>query len=242
MRKYSLLGISLHSFDRNRLVEIFRSALRKETFRQIATVNPEFLVAAQKSADFFTILKNKTWLNLCDGTGIQILLRIFYGKKIERISGVEIALLLCEICEQEQKSVYLLGGFGVAQKSADFLQKKFPKLIIAGTEDGRHPTRLSATLVRAKPAVILVAFGTPIQEYWLQKFGKKTGARIGVGVGGTFDLWGKKRRRAPKLWQKTGFEWLWRLFQEPSRWSRIKKAVLVFPWIAFLEKFGRKQK
>ena len=55
MRKYPLLGISLHSFNRNRLAEIFRSALRKETFRQIATVNAEFLVAAQKSADFFNI-------------------------------------------------------------------------------------------------------------------------------------------------------------------------------------------
>ena len=241
MRKYSLLGISLHSFNRNRLAEIFRSALRRETFRQIATVNPEFLVLAQKSADFSAILKTKTWLNLCDGAGIQLLSWLLYGKHIIRISGVDTALLLCKICEKEKKLVYLLGGFGVAKKSADFLQKKFPTLSIVGAEDG-DPTKLSLALKKAKPDAILVAFGAPAQEQWLKKFGTDTGAKIGIGVGGTFDFWSGKLKRSPRLMQIIGIEWIWRLFQEPSRWSRIKKAVLVFPWLVLLEKFGRKQK
>ena len=55
--------------------------------------------------------------------------------------------------------------------------------------------------------------------------------RIAMGVGGTFDFLAGTKKRAPKIMQYLGLEWLWRLVQEPQRLPRILNAVLVFPWL-----------
>ena len=39
--------------------------------------------------------------------------------------------------------------------------------------------------------------------------------------GGTFDYEAGKIRRAPKVFQKLGIEWIWRLAKEPSRIKRM---------------------
>ena len=49
-----------------------------------------------------------------------------------------------------------------------------------------------------------------------------------IGVGGSFDVWSKKLRRAPKIFQKLGLEWLYRLLCQPSRFSRIFPAIPLF--------------
>lgn len=54
-------------------------------------------------------------------------------------------------------------------------------------------------------------------------------ARVIIGVGGAIDYFGSMVSRAPKLWRKYGFEWLWRLGAEPWRSWRIFNAVVVFP-------------
>jgi N-acetylglucosaminyldiphosphoundecaprenol N-acetyl-beta-D-mannosaminyltransferase len=60
-----------------------------------------------------------------------------------------------------------------------------------------------------------------------------------VGVGGTFDYWAGNIRRAPKLFQILGVEWVWRLVQEPKRIGRIFKAVVVFPVLALVDRVRR---
>ena len=238
MKTFSLLGVPVHLLLKSGIEAKLSQALRQSTFRHIATVNPEFLVTAQNSAEFKHLLQQKTWLNICDGVGIQLLSRIFYGQFVPRISGVSLALLLCNICEQERKSVALVGGFGVVKKSAEFLRRQFPNLNIIYAEDG-CPSELDPALKNAKPDLLLVAFGAPRQEFWLQKFGIQTGAKIGVGVGGTFDFWAGKVQRAPEIFQTLGLEWVWRLFQEPQRFPRIFRAVVVFTVLAWKERFSR---
>lgn len=235
MKKVSLLGVAIDSFTRAELIKKFREALHQTEFHHIATVNPEFLVATKKSADFLTLLQKNTWLNLCDGAGIQLLAQALYRTNIVRISGVETAEILCKICEQEKKKVALIGGFGVAKKSADFLQKRFPKLQIVYAEDG-DPNTADTKLKKLKPDAVLVAFGAPKQEFWLQKHGAVIGAKIGIGIGGTFDFWTGKAIRAPKFLQKIGLEWLWRLILEPKRLPRIITATVIFPVYVCAEK------
>lgn len=234
MKVTQILDIPIHSTPKEELEKLFAEKLNGKSFHHLATVNPEFLVEARKSDTFFSLLKKNTWLNICDGFGIQ-LAGIFSGKKIIRITGVETADILCKICEQEKKKIALIGGFGVAQKSKEFLLKKYPKLNIVFAEDG-DPQKNPENLLAVKPDAILVAFGSPAQEYWLQKYGKEIGAKVGIGVGGTFDFWTSKRTRAPKVLQKIGLEWFWRLLQEPSRWKRIFNAVIIFPLLVWEQK------
>lgn len=231
-----LLDVRIEVLNSDQILEQLKTYLKGNKFHHIATVNPEFLVEAHQNKAFKKVL-NTTALNICDGFGIQFWTKILYKKNITRITGVYLAQTLCEMAEKTRQSVYFLGGFGVAQAAAKKMKKKYPNLIIAGTEDG-SPKVLSATLVKAKPDIVLVAFGAPAQEFWIDTFKVNLkSVKVAVGVGGTFDFWAGKVKRAPQLMQKFGLEWLWRLMTQPQRFKRIYKAVVVFSWLVLKEKF-----
>jgi len=66
-----------------------------------------------------------------------------------------------------------------------------------------------------------VAFGAPLQEKWIQANRAHLQARILMGVGGLFDFYSGKTRRAPRWMREIGLEWLYRMLQEPGRmWRR----------------------
>jgi len=230
MNSTAVLSIPIHQLSKNQLEIEIRKILSGSVFSHIATVNPEFLVEAEKNEKFKKILQSTT-LNICDGAGISIFAGMLLNTKFVRIPGVEVAEMICKVCAEMKKSVFFLGGFGVAEKAANVMKKRFPSLRIVGTLDGNMNT--FEEVKKTNPDVILVAFGAPKQEYWLSENGAKIPSlRLGIGVGGTFDFWAGKVRRAPFLMRKIGLEWLWRLVLEPKkRAPRIWRAVMVFPWL-----------
>lgn len=230
-----ILGVRIDILSPQAVDASITQALDGSTFAHIATVNPEFLVHAHHDADFRALL-NATNANICDGFGLSLVGRILHGVRIPRIPGVELADRICAHAAKSGKSVFFLGGRGVADRAAKAMQKKYPDLIIAGTCDGDEHT--FEEVARTKPSVVLVAFGSPKQEQWLAQNGKKIPSlRIGVGVGGTFDFWSGAVRRAPRIMCHLGLEWLFRLIMEPKkRIRRIIRAVVVFPWLAIREK------
>ena len=235
MKSPTLLGVPISGLNQTEIETTLNAFLDSQTLNHIATVNPEFLVEADTNKDFKKLL-NQTALNICDGMGTKLWTKILYKKNITRITGVSLAEHLCDLANQRQQSVYFLGGFGVAQEAARIMGIKYPTLPIAGWEDG-DPDVFSEALAAAKPDIILVAFGAPAQEFWIQKHAPKIPAlKIAVGVGGTFDFWACKAKRAPRLMQRMGLEWFWRLSTEPKRAHRIYKAVVVFSWLVLKEK------
>ena len=78
-----------------------------------------------------------------------------------------------------------------------------------------------------------MGLGVPKQEYWLEEYLEKTGAVVGMGIGGSMDVISGRLTRAPKIWQKVGMEWLYRVIQEPWRWRRLTKLPL-FVWYLVL--------
>ena len=236
--EFKFLGVRIDSFSIEEVARIFAEKLNGGKFCHIATVNPEFLVTAKDDEAFRKIL-NHTEVNICDGVGIQIMSGLLHGKKIERITGVHVAELLCKICEQEGKSLFFLGGRGVAEIAAFNMKNKYPNLKIAGFAEG-SPHELLDEVKNTRPDAILVAYGAPSQEKWLAKYHKEIPSlRIGIGIGGTFDFWTGKLKRAPEFAQKIGIEWLWRLAQEPkTRAKRIWRAVFVFTNNALRDRFG----
>ncbi|NTV93680.1 MAG: WecB/TagA/CpsF family glycosyltransferase, partial [Chlorobiaceae bacterium] len=70
-------------------------------------------------------------------------------------------------------------------------------------------------------AILLVAFGAPLQEIWIAEHRQKLLPRVLMGVGGLFDFYSGTIRRAPRWMREIGFEWVYRIFQEPARmWRR----------------------
>lgn len=163
----------------------------------------------------------------------------------ERVSGSDVVYKVAKICEQHNCSLFLLGGGeGVAALAGKNLCQKFLNLKIAGTYSG-SPDQMADQMTRqiinrSAPEGLLVGFGAPKQEKWLwRNINFLPTIKLAMVVGGTFDFLSGKLKRAPKRWQKIGLEWLWRLWQEPSRILRILRAVFVFPWRVLVWKIHR---
>lgn len=234
---FSCLGISLHSFNKNTFPKFLDElSIEKGNALHIATVNPEFLVLAHKAPSFRKILQ-KTDLRTIDGFGITWLSRWLYKQRTERITGVDTADILCQWAEKKNLSVFFLGGMGVAEKAAQIKKTQYPNLVVAGTLDG-DPNELAPEIVQARPDIIFVAFGCPKQEQWIAHYKDQIpNLKIAIGIGGTFDFWTGKIKRAPQWMQKYGIEWLYRLLREPKRIKRIWNAVGVFSFFCIQEKY-----
>ncbi|MEW6407757.1 MAG: WecB/TagA/CpsF family glycosyltransferase [Patescibacteria group bacterium] len=101
-----------------------------------------------------------------------------------------------------------------------------PLLKIRGGKEG---LRLNSRINQAKPDILLVAFGQVKQEKWIYNNLKKMpNVKVAMGVGGAFDFIAGQARRAPKLSQKLGLEWFWRLIFQPWRFNRIMTATFRF--------------
>ncbi len=104
------------------------------------------------------------------------------------------------------------------------MQTRYPGLVLAGTHHGYFSASEEAAVVdrirRAAPALLLVALGAPRQELFLHDHRDELGARVALGVGGSFDVWAGKARRAPEWAQRWKVEWLARLARDPRRLRR----------------------
>ena len=144
---------------------------------------------------------------------------------LESVPGIELAEAVLEGAAKESLPVYLLGASpGVAETAAARLAERMPGLIVAGTSDGYFCAADEPRVVEAVRAsgagVLLVAMGAPRQEVFLHRHRHELGAAVGLGVGGSFDVWSGRVARAPRWTQSLGVEWLYRLVSDPRRLRR----------------------
>lgn len=230
-----ILGVKIDELTFKQVIEKINIFLGSNKFHQIATVNPEFIVAAQKDSEFKKIL-NETDLCVVDGFGLKIG-AIISGQKIgDRITGVDLTWEICKIASEKGYTMFLLGGKeGVAKKTGEVMQKKYPNLKIVGTYAGKPNDQQTLDIIsKANPNILLVAFGAPKQDKFIYNLKSHFSSHISnlhlaIGVGGTFDYISGKIPRAPKFIRSLGLEWLYRLFRQPSRIGRIYTAVIKFP-------------
>lgn len=165
---------------------------------------------------------------------------VFYPKHIkkvlpERVTGTDLMQKICKEVSDKNIKIFLLGASeGVAEKTKEILQKTYPNIKIVGTYCGSPSQKENEIIIKkinsVSPDILFVAYGAPAQEIWINRNQKKLkSVKLAIGVGGAFDFIAGKRKRAPVFMQKIGLEWLYRLFQQPSRIKRIYNAVIKFP-------------
>ena len=240
----TILGVRVHAITMAQTLNWVEAAVAAPAGtrrpRQICTANPEFVMAAQRDAEFRQVL-NAADLVLPDGVGLLWAARRRGGHLPERVAGSDLIYRLSELAGTHGWRVYFLGAAqGVAQAAAERLRGLYPGLIIAGTAAG-DPTPASAGALvagvrAAQPDVLLVAYGAPAQDKWIARHRAELGVPVSLGVGGSFDFVAGVAQRAPVWIQRLGLEWLHRLARQPWRARRIYTAVVAFP-LAVL--FGR---
>lgn len=199
--------------------------MQEPRLHQIVTVNPEFVMAAQKDASFARVLAASD-LNLPDGANLLRAAERQGTPLRERVAGTDFVWYLCSIAAVCGWKIFLLGGRdGAGQAAATRLRARYPKLQIAGMYEGTPSEQDRAEILGRINAcgaqILFVAYGAPAQEAWIQRNRDELkNVRLALGVGGAFDYIGRRVRRAPTWMQKVGLEWLFRLMLQPWRLKR----------------------
>ena len=224
-----VLGIEIDNLTKKEILEKLEFFLSEDKFHQIATINPEFILRAQKDREFKAIL-NQCDLKVADGVGIWYAF-LRFGKKLKTtMPGVDLLTEILQIANEGRLSVFLAinkDGLSSYKEIVLVLNKNYPNINFFGEDI--NPRITDYQLLITSYSILFCNFGYPFQETFIQSQ-KDARIRIAMGVGGSFDFLTGKITRAPFWMRQFGLEWLWRFVQEPKyRVKRIFKAVIVFP-------------
>jgi N-acetylglucosaminyldiphosphoundecaprenol N-acetyl-beta-D-mannosaminyltransferase len=247
-----IFGVELHHMpSEQRLRAVCDRFLDGDRTIRIFTPNPEILLRAREDAGYAEVL-NSADLALPDGTGVALVESLRARRRVRRWPGVEIGgLLLRMAAEREAVVVFLGGSDGIAERAAASWRRAVPGLrihvvgagVAFGVDGVARPTERDADATRAVaslgPTIVFVGLGAPKQERWIARNADAVpSARIMIGVGGAFDIWAERLRRAPGWLRRIGLEWAWRLALEPRRLPRMIRATIVFPVRALTDRAG----
>ena len=222
MDRIDILGVGFDAVTKDEaLARCLAIAARDKGY--VATPNPEIIWRCRHDTAASEAVNGAT-LVVADGIGVIYGAKIL-GKPIEnRIPGIDLAAAVMESMARNGMTLFLLGAKpGVAEKAAENLKKDYKGLKIVGTHDGyfKDDAPVLEQINAVKPDVIFVCLGSPRQEQWARDNLPKLDAHLCMCLGGSLDVFSGNVERAPKIFQKLGLEWFYRLMKEPSRIGRM---------------------
>ena len=227
--KKEVLGVRFDDLTRQEAAQVGAALLEEDKFHYVVTPNPEFILAAEKDGEFLRVL-NEADLALADGIGVVYSAKIQGTPLKGRVTGIEFASDMLACLNERGGRLYLLGAKpGVAEEAGRRILEQYPGIVLCGTQDGyfKDEEAVLLTVAAARPDLLFVCLGAPKQEKWMARWGRHTGARMAIGLGGALDVFAGRVERAPESWQKLGLEWVYRLKKEPRRAGRMARLPLV---------------
>jgi N-acetylglucosaminyldiphosphoundecaprenol N-acetyl-beta-D-mannosaminyltransferase len=215
------LPLDLLSFERTvarcvELVEAGRPA-------QHASLNAAKVLLARREPRLRQALFRAD-LVTADGMGVVWAARLLGARVPERVAGIDLMGRLLAEAAGRGWPVFFLGAEPVV---LDLFERRarqlYPALEVAGRRDGyfRDGASVAREIGRSRARLLFVGMPSPQKELFLAESVGSMGDLLAVGVGGSFDVWAGRVRRAPVWMQRAGLEWAHRLGQEPRRlWRR----------------------
>ncbi|MBU0580333.1 MAG: WecB/TagA/CpsF family glycosyltransferase, partial [Candidatus Margulisbacteria bacterium] len=216
LKKQKLFNIYFVAANWIEVKHYLKDMIKKDLQEIWVTANPEIVEMTLKDKELKAVLHEKAVV-FPDGVGILWASKILKTPLVERLSGIDMIPLFKEY------SVFLLGAKpAVINKSAEVLKEQGYKIVgyHSGYFSQEEETVVKRQIQEVKPQVLLVGLGMGKQEKWLARNIKDLPVKLGVTVGGSFDVISGSKKRAPKWMQKASLEWLYRLIKEPTRIMR----------------------
>ena len=222
---FRLLDIDLQNLSMVEAVTLIEANLAKKKQCTIYFANPDCLNKMISDREYFRILKEGDFI-FPDGIGLVIAGKMLQTPLKENINGTDMLPFICRMAASKGYSIFLLGGKpGIAEKAGKKISTTYGTTL-AGTAHGYFDHRTESDSVitainNSGAAILLVGFGAPLQEKWISLHRHKLKPGVLMGVGGLFDFYSGNIRRAPDWIREIGFEWVYRMLQEPGRmWQR----------------------
>ena len=190
----------------------------------LVAINAEKILTAENDQALNTLLGQSEYL-YADGISIVRAIRRKYpAAEVTRVAGADLWEAMMERAGQEGTPVFLVGGKPEILAETESKLRGQWNVNIVGSQDGYFKAEdrdaLFTRIHESGAKIVTVAMGSPKQELLMRDCRVAHPDALYMGVGGTYDVFTGHVKRAPKVWQNMGLEWLYRLLSQPSRIRR----------------------
>jgi len=229
--RQNILGVMISAINLDQALAYCQDQIKTRQLAYIC-VAPAHSIMDCYDDKYLREIFNNSGLTTPDGMAVVWILKLKGNKTVSRVYGPDLLLSLCEL---SNKTGWKHFFYGSTNQTLNQLQAKlrveYPKVNICGTyappfKVGKITERQDVinNINQLNPDVVWVGLGSPKQEYWMFEHRGKLNAPLLIGVGAAFDFLSGNKNQAPKWVQRSGFEWLYRLIDEPQRlWRRYIK-------------------
>lgn len=248
-----LLGLPFDAVTLEEAVSLIRRSIEHRTRCFISTPNLNFLIAAQKNAEFRNSVVRSD-LSLADGAPIVWLSKLLGIPIEERVAGSDVFDALRN-GEGEKIKVFFFGGPpGIAEQAASKINTENKGMVCVGfgspgygsVEDISGVETINK-INKSGADFLVVALGAVKGQAWIEHNLSALNVPVVSHLGAVINFVAGSVRRAPVWMRRTGLEWLWRIREEPSLWRRyvfdgihLVKLVVVRVLPTILRKLWRK--
>ena len=227
MPKVNIGGVEIDIITKQEIHQDIIQSVRNNSQHVYAYANIHAINVARQDHEFRAFL-NRSATVYCDGEGVRIGARILGTKLPPRIVLTYWIWELCALCEENGLTMFFLGGSqGSLQRAVDHIGTTYPRLRIAGwhhgffNKSGAESGHVIKMIQKARPNLLFVGFGMPMQEHWIGKNFEHLHANAIFPSGSMIEYAAGEKPLAPLWMANHGMEWLFRLMQEPRRlWRR----------------------
>lgn len=195
-----------------------RSLLPKLVF----STNGQGIALSAKSLEFQEAMSKADIIH-ADGMPIVLFSKLTRSPLPDRIATTDFFHDAAKFASDNQLNFFMLGANEHENKQAVInIKELYPNLNIVGSRSGYYTEEetdsICNEIVACKTDILWVALGKPKQEYWaVQNKEKLRGVTWIKTCGGLYSFLSGTAPRAPKWMQRLGLEWLFRVWQEPTR-------------------------
>ena len=221
----SILGIRINNLTMSEALENLLARLQGDRANQVCFVNADCANLAYKDEEYLAVMNNAA-LTLADGIGLKLAGKLLSRDIKQNVNGTDLFPRLCASLSGTGHGLFLLGAKpGVTEAVRNWIEQTYPEVIVSGCHHGYFSPAEEPAVIRqiaeSGASLLLVAFGAPRQDKWINQHLGETGVKVAMGVGGLFDFYSGNVSRAPQWMREMGLEWLYRFLQEPGRmWKR----------------------
>ncbi len=237
----SVIGLPVSTLSLQGYIDCIIRWGQSNLSKVVCVANVHMLVEATRSPSLANVLHNADLITP-DGMPLVWMLRLLRRTHQDRAPGMDLLQGTCQAAAANGLPVFFVGSEQkVLDRMRNRLQQEYPTLIIGGMEPlpfGSLPLPQAAefpvieAIRQSGAGVVFVSLGCPKQEQWMAQHQGEIPA-VMVGIGGVFPIYAGLHKHAPKFIRESGFEWLYRLVQEPQRlWKRYADTIPPFLWMA----------
>jgi N-acetylglucosaminyldiphosphoundecaprenol N-acetyl-beta-D-mannosaminyltransferase len=231
-----VLGCAIDAVTLDQAVAVVDEAVASRIGIQHVAINAAKVVKLQRDAQLQEAVHGCE-LVTADGQAVVWAAGLLGQPLPERVTGIDLMEAVMSRAPERGYRIYLLGAEAdVLETAATRIRDLHPGIDLVGCRDGffvdDEEAEVAAHIRAARPDVLFVALTTPKKELFLARWRETLDVPFVMGVGGAFDVMAGLRRRAPRIMQRLGLEWAYRLIQDPRHLLR-RYAVgnTIFSWL-----------